>query len=430
MNPRKIVRAVLVKNKGLVVFSLCLTLIQSLLAILLPYLGKREIEIFEGKSSWLPFFHSPAGMFFFFIGAIFLAKGLGTLCGGGERFLDTLARERMAMEMDRHLYKKMETLDAGFLENPKNRRLIFIFFDMGQLPWSVLRFVRTSLGMSLALAGIIPIVALTSLKVLAIVLSFGVIQFMLTRSKMKRENAYRLFKEKALAGTHELMFLLRYHFHQLLSVSGEKQIMPRYFHRRREAVTMEVKEESIKISYALLYSLTENFTLLLTAAFMGLAVLAGEISIGTFTMITLYAVTLQSAISELNQKMSDWYHLRTVMVQLGFFLSMKSRIDETLIDPQAKGEPGEIRLENITFSYPGLMDEERAYISHLVKELNLAGKNREMWSADWELVKEWERLMEDKSREKTILKGLSHTFPAGSITAVVGKNGSGKTTLT
>jgi ABC-type multidrug transport system fused ATPase/permease subunit len=424
------INGILLKNKKLLILTLGLGIFQTLLMIFIPYLSKIQIEILEGKGSPLSFqINSPQSLFIFILFVILITKIILTIIDGSGKIFETLTREKLSIDADKMLYEKMEQLDAGFLQNPNNRRLIYIFFDIGQLPWSFLIFIKSSINIMVSLMGIIPVMAFTNSKILAIVLLFGLLQFFILRARMKKENAFRLYKEKRFAKINELIFLLRYHFHELLGASGEKQVMPKFWTMRNEALDLEVSQERISIFYEILNHLVENITLFLTGIFLGYEAIAGNISIGLFSMVLMYATILQGAIGGINQNFGEWYRLRSVFIQLGFFLHMRPRISTTNSTVPPNDITGDITINNVEFSYPGLFTEEKEYIEHLVKVLNLTNQKREVWQTDYDLVNEWEKLKEEQERSQKVLKGISLTVKRGEITALVGRNGSGKTTL-
>jgi len=277
--------------------------------------------------------------------------------------------------------------------------------------------------------GILPIIAFTNIRVLLVIVLISLLQLIVLKKRVKKENAFRLYKDKNTASVHELMFLLRYHFHVFLAISGEKRIMPKFWEKRQTVLDLEVRQEKITVYYDIFNYLLNNLVLFFTALFMGMEVLNKNLSIGEFTMVLMYATSLQLSISGINHNIGEWFRLKSIFVQLGFFLRMKSRVSVSDVKDPANPVSGDIVVKNLKFSYPGLFTEEKKYIAHLVKVLKLTNKNRDVWQSDYELVNEWEKLSKEKTLSREVLRGFDVTFKRGEITALVGRNGSGKTTL-
>lgn len=421
---------ILRRNKGLLILTAAVAAVEAGLQIAYPWLTRLQVEALEGRAELTSLLQSPAAVFMAVVVMILVVQLMTTLVGGLGRLSETYVRERMEVDTDRLLYDKMEQLDAGFLESARNRKLIYLFFDISTLPHSFVTFLSSVLKTGIALAAILPILALTDLTVCAVIAGFGVLQLWLLRIRMRRENAFRLYKERAMAGINELIFLLRHRFHQLLRASGEERIMPKFWDKRREAVALEVRQTKISISFEIINHLIENLSLFAAAVVIGKRVLDGQLSIGAFIMVTLYTAQLQAGLSEINANIGEWYRLRATFLQLGFFLTMRPRVDVSRSEAPADSLVGDVVLDDVHFRYPNLQDEEREYIGFLVKQLALDNTKREVWPGDYELVKEWEQLAaENRDPFEPVLRGVSGRFARGKITALVGRNGSGKTTL-
>jgi ATP-binding cassette subfamily B protein len=427
--PRYVLQ-ILLRHRWLLLLTTGAAAVEAGLALLYPYLSKVQVNVLEGRGVSLAGLRTPARVFLLIVGLILAANLLATLLSGLSRLLDTLLRERLVIDADRLLYDKLEQMDAGFLENPKNRKLVYSFFDVSVLPLLLLELLRSAVRTLISVAGILPIIALVDPRLCLLIAGFGAVQLVILRLRMRRENAYRLYKGKTMAAINELVFLLRYHFHQVLSASGEERIMPRFWEKRRQAVQLEMTEAKIVARYSIASHALENVSLFASAIVIGMRVLDGGMSIGAFVMVTLYTAQLQSSLAGINYNIGDWYRLRSIFVQLGFFLAMKPRVDTSGARSPETMLAGDVALEQVSFHYPGLHDDEKAYIDHLVKVLALTNRRREVWPGDFELVREWEQLLE-QHREPfpPVLTDLTCAFERGKINALVGRNGSGKSTM-
>jgi len=426
----KHVLQILRRNRGLLLLSTAAVVVQALLLLAYPYLSKYQLNVLEGKGVSLAGLRTPAAVFLLVIALILAANLVAALLAGLGRPLETLVRERLMMDADRLLYEKLEQMDAGFLENPKNRKLVYSLFDLNLLPVSVIDFLRSAVRIVIAVVGILPIIALVDLKLCGIIAAFGLVQLVILRFRMRRENAFRLYKSRAMAGINELSFLLRYQFHQVLGAAGEERVMPRFWEQRQRVVDLEVRQTRIGARYEILSHLVENLSLFAAAVLIGFRVLSGAMSIGAFVMVTLYAAQLQASLAAINENLGEWFRLRTVFAQLGFFLSMKPRVDLSAARSLAGPLQGDVALEGVDFHYPGLHEDEKAYVERLIEVLSLANRRRTIWPSDNELVREWQALLaEHRDPFPPVLRGLEARFEHGRITALVGRNGSGKSTM-
>ncbi|HEY3359974.1 MAG TPA: ABC transporter ATP-binding protein [Polyangia bacterium] len=422
---------ILRRNRWLLILSTIAAGAEAGLGLVYPYLSKHQVNVLEGRPALgLAGLRTPWAVFLLVLGLILAARLLAVVISGLGHLLETLVRERLVIDADRLLYEKLEQMDAGFLENPKNRKLVYSFFDVNVLPVALLEFFRSVVRIVISLTGILPIIALIDLRLCLLITAFSALQLVVLRFRMRRENAFRLFKGKAMAGINEMVFLLRYYFHQVLGASGEERIMPRFWEKRRQALALEMTQARIGVRYDLINHVIENLSLFASAVLIGASVLRGGMSIGAFVMVTLYTAQLQASLTGINVNIGEWYRLRSAFVQLGFFLAMKPRVDVSAARSPAGPLAGDVTLEGVDFHYPGLHEDEKAYIGHLVHVLELANRRREVWPTDFDLVREWQALLDEhRAPNPPVLARTSCRFERGKVTALVGRNGSGKSTM-
>ncbi|MBU1220373.1 ABC transporter ATP-binding protein/permease [Myxococcota bacterium] len=420
---------VLKRNGHLIAISGIIAVIEALILIGIPLLTKQQLEILEGKLT--PGSLSMATLFVIICAAIGTAMLLTFITSIIGRIIDARLREQLAMDTDGELYEKLASLDSGFLGNPRNRRLIYVFFEISQLPHSLISFVRRNIKSIVSFAGVIPLMLMNSLVCTGIVFAAGAMQVIVIRLRLRRENAFRIHREKKLAAINELVWLYRYHYHELAQIRGENRTFPAYWAARVQALELEVRQEKINAVREVLLHFLETLSLITVAVILGFQVLNGVMTIGTFTMLTMYSAAISGSITDLNTSTGEWYRLRSVIAQMNFFMNMKPRISAPVEDNDAKIESVKsITIEDIKFSYPTLMDSEIRYLEHIIKELSISLEKQESWAADHELVNEWKRLLEEsRLAPPIVLSHLNATIKANEITAVIGPNGCGKTTL-
>ena len=423
---------VLGSNRLLTVALAAVALAEAGLLLLIPYLGRQQIEVLEARQVWFEQLapSSPLGLLLVALAAILVASVISSGLSALSGVLDVYAREKLCVDTERVLYDKLETFDAGFLQNPRNRKLIYILFDISHLSHTVMTLGLTQARVVVLAAGILPILLVTDLQIFGVVLAAAVIQLGVLRLRMRRENDYRLFKERRLARINEMRFLLRHHFHQLLGIEGQGRVMPRYWSMRHEGVALEVGEARIQLRYRVAHHVLEHLALLVVAALVGLQVLGGRISIGAFTMVMMYTHQLMGALSSIHDSIGEWYRCRAVFCQLGFYLRLRPRVDLSRSEIPEELPRGAIQVSGLSFRYPSFSAEEREYLAYLIEVLELSNKKRAIWQVDSELVKDWQLLLEQGAEElPLVLDGVDCTFRQGELTALVGRNGSGKTTL-
>ncbi len=400
---------------------LALALAEALAVVLAPVLLKRQLDALGLYQS------SPLVLFLVATLLLFALQFFQSTSAALARVLDARGQERLVMDMDRAIYDRMALLDVGFLENPRNRKLVYMFFEISHLPWDMFQFFRQS-GRSLVwIAGVLPLLLWFDWRVVVFLCAGSLLQVLVLRRRVRRENTYRLYKERRMAGIREMMFLLRYHYHQVLALGGQAQVRRTYWERREQALDLAVGQERIGAWYQWIFS---GIGLLLTAAvagLLGLRVLAGELTIGSFVMLTAWSAALVGALAALHEQAGEWARLSSIILQWRFFWGQRGTLatDGTRTAP----DPSGLSLEDVSFSYPVLGQGEREYISYLVAELKTRLDRREAWKTDREILRDWEALLEEPATASPVLEGLSVTFSPGQLTAVVGANGAGKTTL-
>ncbi|MBN2724082.1 MAG: ABC transporter ATP-binding protein [Deltaproteobacteria bacterium] len=424
----KTVFSIILNNKKFILITLTAALLEAMILIGVPVIAKYQLEILEKK--FYPEKNLLDLFFVFTVIGILISITL-SLIRAVSKIYDTYLQESLSMDMDKELYKKLASLDSGFLSNPRNRKLIYVFFEIGQLPHSVLSFLKLNIKSIISFFAVLPLIALSSFFSSSLIVLTGIIQIFIFKIRLKRENSFRLHKEKQLAAISELIWLYRYNYHELAETNGESQTFPKYWENRRAALELEVKHEKISSFWDAMLLFLDAIVIGAITLILGKKVLSSEMSIGTYSMIIMFSVQLLTGITELNSNAGEWYRIKSVFSQLGFFLNMEPRIS-------IPDKPQEIDISNINllsvnsirFTYPGLMDNEIQYLNHLIGQLKVSVTKNESWSSDHELINEWRRLLEESQiKNPEVIKNISLTFKRGEISAIVGPNGCGKTTL-
>jgi ABC-type multidrug transport system fused ATPase/permease subunit len=429
-----VITAAIKNRKGVVAGSFALAAVHAAVMLLVPYISKHQIEILELKGVCEQ--NAPGGPVYIFALMtllLLIVKITGNLLSGMENLYNVIARERLNIETDRIIYDRLKSISPGFFQNPRNRRLLYVLFDIGHLPGAVVEFCKSQSRTIISISAAVPVIAFIDARAIAVLVAANILQFVIVRIRMKRENLFRVYKEKRLADINELKFILRYQYHELVSVSGEESVMPRYWERAREGALLEARQKRISLFYDLVNFIADNIALAAVSFFIGVSVIRGRLSIGDFTMLTMYVSLIQGNLGEVKTAIGEYYRIKSVLGQLGFFMNMKSASSASSASGASRDVlslRGGIAADGIYFRYPALGSDELEYLGHMIDNLKASGKNMPSWQSDNEIIDEWQRLAREGAKKGTlVLKGLSARFERGKITALIGRNGSGKTTL-
>jgi ABC-type multidrug transport system fused ATPase/permease subunit len=177
--------------------------------------------------------------------------------------------------------------------------------------------------------------------------------------------------------------------------------------------------------------------------------LTRAITLGTFTVFFSYAGQLQSFMNMISDTARTVVDLRYSLYQIEYILLIKPRFDKSNILDFKDNNINSIMLNNVIYKYPTFYGEEKDYFERLSKKVGLLTDNTKPknWLdkinksiiksniGSWHQkdlennMKELSKLFESSKDRGNILKGVSHTFKKGTLTAVVGYNGAGKSTL-
>ncbi len=418
-------------RKTLLLAAVLLTIAEIAMGLALPYLAGKQIEALESRPGLMGgFFRGPTAVFAAATLAMLAVHVIRQVAAGAGSVLEVHTRENLAMDTDRLMFEKMEGMDAGFFRNLKNRRLLYVLFDIGNLAHSFLSFSRSSLKTGISVAAIMPIIFAVDPRVFGVAAAAGALQLAALRAGVRRENAYRIHKNRRLARVNELKFLFRYHYHDLISASGQDRIMPEYWERAREQVSLETAHQRISFRYRVITASIEYLSAAAVAGIAGREVLSGNMSIGTFTMLTMYALQLETGIGGIVQNAGEWLRMKAVILQMGFFLSLRPRLDLSSSGRPERAPSGPVEVRGVRFRFPSLADEEREYLAFLIDRLKIDATRSRHYIQEETLVHEWQDLLLESSRPRpVVLDGADCTFRQGDITALIGRNGAGKTTL-
>ncbi|MCK5475354.1 MAG: ABC transporter ATP-binding protein [Candidatus Pacebacteria bacterium] len=419
------------QNKILFAIFFVFSAFQAGLFLLIPYFSKLQIDQLEDRSGNLfgIFYTSPEIIFVIIIFLAVLANLLERLTGIFSSIYNRKINYICSIKIEKELYDRIEKFDVGFMQNPRNRRIVNSSLNLTYIIQRLADFISSQFRTIITVFGILPIMAYFSLEIFAVAVFFGIVQIMIIRARTKKDVLLALAEDRTMSKFWQLQNLIFYQLQNIANIDDSNFIMEKYWNLRKKKYEIRMKIENLYEKYSILEVVSQNFTYAFTAIFAGYQVTAGNLTIGSFTMLLLYTASLQSVFNEISSVIPDWKIISVQFHKLGFFLNLKTRLNLNSIKNIDDSIEGEIVLKNVSFSYPNFYKQEKEYIKSIIeKEEKLKKKAVGSWYI--EDLAEWEEIISKQHKKMPqVLKEVNCVLEKGKITALVGRNGSGKTTL-
>ncbi len=424
---------ILVQHKRKIVFLLCGSSIAAFFNILYPYLLKILIDTLSGERQPMLLSYFQDNTFLFLIFFVFFIGLVDVLDQIAPTFLNLIRYKfdfSIASTSEKILFDKLKTLDAGFLENPKNQNLLRSFFNLPQIINDVLGFATGNLQSIITLGMLLPIVAFLDIRIILILLLFVFIQTILLFYRIPIANKNRTQTEYIQTKISSLRWALFGKFDQILALNGTAKFLKKYYDLREKlfqvSYPMEKQIEKWRLSDWMLDTIPAWFTMI----FIGFKILQGDLTIGDFTLILAYTRQIQNIFSTVPSTLDQWSQFSLDYTRIHFFLHLKPKY--RILEPiHTRPINGDVSFQEVSFAYP-TFDETEVYMLKEViiqNKKQLAKKNR--WKYENDEIKEWEEILSvNKNKPRFVLKNINMVWKAGEITALVGRNGAGKTTTT
>lgn len=410
---------------------LCLEMLAVAMSIAVPYMAKLQIDQLEAAHQSLFGFitGSPLMIFVWILVMGMLIQLLQSIFNDITFFIRQKIDLAFSVETEVALYEKLEEYDMGFLQNPRNQRILDIIGDARNIVWDIIRFVTDNMQSVLYVAGVLPLIAFVDTTIFFIILGTTIVQFVLRRIFDKRRQSIRLQGESRTVRSWRVTRVLRYELHQLLLNSGLKKFLAQLRELRENEFLIDRREDIWRNVERYINLIIDNLQIIVIGTLTAIQVYQGNVSIGTFTMILGYAGSLNSSITSLFQVYGNSIDMYLLLARVGFFFNLKSKLSLEKVQPLETIPQGDLVCKAMEFRYPHYGEDEKEYMEFLVARMKrFMSKNvGHYYKTELE---EWERLLESLDKPNAlVLEGVDATFAVNKITAVVGRNGSGKTTL-
>lgn len=407
-------------------------IVQALLAVLVPYFTKLQIDQLEKQhtSFFTIITGSPLTLFVLIIIISSLSEMISKIIETVNDHIREKFRNRVQSDTEGFLFERLQTFDAGFLDNNANRRIYYSLFSLQYIFDRSLYFIVNTAKKIIQIFGILPIVAFIDLRVFGVIVICSLIQAWYARRRLHLQNQFRVTSENVRNKMSDLWYQLLRYFHKLLMMHAHGKVLSEYRQVQQKYFGLKMEEKEFENKGKILEWVIQNLPDWLTAVFAGMSVLDGKITLGDYTMLLLYARQVHGIFDQVISLIRDWYEIGIEWSRIGFFLTMKPRY-KIPPNPYTGELSGTLAFQNVQFHYPPLHEDEKKYLRHLIGKSERFEKKAKFYRYMSEENKAWKELLE-KSAEtpKAILKEISLDVRPQTVTALVGRNGSGKTTIT
>ncbi len=426
----RFILSILQQHKSYLVGYFVVSTIGAMLAAVIPFFLKLQVDQLEKQQSVLYFVH--ANPLVLFIILLIIPLGLQFITSHALSLFEykflTQLRTKISITTQKLIWGKLTVLDAGFFQSKRNKKMFSDALYASDTVVAAFRFVTERFSNVVNFLAILPLLALVSWKLLVLILVVAIGQMIISKYLRSQSEEYSITESRINDKLYRIQDLLMEQFYEIRMMGNVDLLIDKYEKIKDESDTASLERDAARTQLIGIRWVLDNSLLLITNIFIGYQVMQGQISIGTFMLVVSYTQQINNFFTSIISSISDWEDIDFSFTKLGFYFSMQSRI-KSVENPVALPDSiSAVTLQNVYFSYPSHTEDERAYLEFLTNRIkkfiqeNNGNRSREM--------AEIQAVLQDTSKPQEVLKDVSLSLEKGKIVALVGRNGSGKTTIT
>jgi ABC-type multidrug transport system fused ATPase/permease subunit len=423
---------VLKKHRKYIWGIIGMEIILSLFNALIPYFTKFQIDQLEKQTTHF-YFLGNLNPFIIFILLLLIPAAIELLrlffFEKVNRKISSRFDTELQLDTEKFVWEKLKTLDAGFFENQRNKKILTSALGSTRVTNDFFRFLRSRIGEIVTVTAIIPLLALVSWQLLLLVSMVTILQMLLSEVSRKQEVAMNALIDKQREEYWKYESALTYDFHALRILGATQHFMDRYHELLRERERFDLRKENANEVLRTYEWILRNGLTILANLFVGYEVLQGRLSLGTFTLVVSYTLQINNIFRNVLESTRSWRDIDLQLDRLRFFSLLQPRIKKSAIAITDFSDIKKIDFKEVHFKYPDLFAEEKEYLNMLINKTKGFLDKFASYGYQYEFD-EWKKLLEEEEEKKPVLKGVNIELEKGKIVALLGRNGAGKTTIT
>lgn len=377
MDCLNILRPYIKRNVLLYIFAVFFILVNSLLALLVPYLTMKIIDVGIGEAD--------AAKLVILTIASLLISILYALTNSLQSVLYAKIGKKISRELRRDCINKLNHLSGDFYTHIDSGDVLSILLaDIRKT-----EFITTTMLLSFVSNVVVSIAMLIwlgilQLDLLAVSLTFQLLTFFVQFIYKKKLS---IASEELRTASIAMSSLLLDRISNMLTQTISKVtpfFMQRYTHVDGRLYKSEMKMTSTQSLNMALLNIASGIVTIVILGVGGYKVVSGTLSLGGLISFNIYSQRLFGPVTQIAELYSEYCTAKVSLKNIVDLLSYEDNVSEPSIPVSISDLKGKIDFKNVSFSY-------------------------------------------DES--KVILQNASFTIPSGGIYSLIGSSGAGKTTL-